>query len=409
MSTETPGVSTAKVLLDRYGLGTLFAANVLGAGSVYILAQTGATAGFALLWVLPVAFALDMVMHDMSGRMARHDRPLMGHIDNVLRDFFGQEDGRMFSVIFAVVMALVMQLWAVANYAVAGYAVSWFLGVNPTLLILVVAGIAAGLIWTGTYTQVEAMIGALVVVVFAAYSTLLFGAGAPPGEVLSGFVPSLLEPTLVIAMLGTTVYYPNFFIQTSMRSTKGWVDLSKWRRDNAAGIGFAVIVSAAMLGVAAVALEPGEVTLTSPAQPLVDMVGAWTLPLFMVAVVAASFTSATGTLFGSGFAVPQSMGMDTHFGDSAFRKTVIGLIGISSVLSVLVLEFTAMTPVRMAITMPALNGAIFLPVTIVALYHATHHLMGRKQKMISLLGVVIMCLGSLLTIQSLLTTIGGWL
>lgn len=409
MSTEkrsladvTPGGNIAKVLLHKYGLGTLFAANVLGAGSIYILAQTGASVGFALLWVLPLAFAVDMVMHDLSARMATHNQPLMEYIRSVIGDRPAQ--------MYAVTMALVMQLWAVANYAVSGAALSWFTGLSVDTSIIIMAGIGAVLISIRKYKSVESVVATMMFVVFVAYASLTFGLDMPMRQVMSGFVPgSVAQPALIIAMLGTTVYYPNFFIQSSMQPTKLWTDLRKYRRDNAVGIGIAVLVSAGMLSVAAVALNPGELTLTEPAVPLVEMVGLWALPVFMVAVLAASFTSATGTLFGSSFAVPQSFGHDTEFGDSAFSAVTLVLITLSATLAIWALENTALTPVRMAIIMPALNGAIYLPVTLLAMYSANRHRIGLKQKMVTALAIAVLFAGSLLTAESLYMTVVGWL
>lgn len=411
MSTDiadvTPGGHTAKALLHKYGLGALFAANVLGAGSVYILAQTGASVGFALLWVLPLAFAADMVMHDMSSRMAVKDRPLMEYISDGLYNLTGS---RKPGIAYAVSMALIMQLWAVANYAVAGAALSWFTGINLYVAIIAAGAVGQGLVMTRTYNYVEAAISTLLLLVFLSYAALSFGLDISATEVARGFVPSNFNsPTLIIAMIGTTVYYPNFFIQSSMQPTKDWDDISSYRRDNAAGIAFAVLTSVGMLAVAAAVLQPGELSLTDPAIPLVQAVGEWTLPVFMAAVLAASFTSATGTLFGSSFAVPQSMGERTTFGDYNFTLVTVLLIALSVTLSILALEFTALTPVRMAITMPALNGAIFLPVTILAMYSATAGEMPRWQKVVSFIAVIVMFGGSILTAQGLIDTITGFL
>lgn len=400
VSALTPWGQTVKHLLDAYGLGAMFCANVLGAGSVYILAQTGASTGFALLWVLPLAFVVDLVMHDMSSRMAARGRPLMSFI----RDAIGKRPATG----YAITMALVMQLWSVANYAVAGYAAAWFIGWNELMMIPMVAFIAILLIYTGTYDQVEAVIGGLLVIVFGVYAALVVGVDASVTSIGAGFIPQVSDATLVIAMLGTTVYYPNFFIQSSMRPTKDWTDLSKYRRDNIVGVAFSVIVSAGMLIVAAVALSPGEMTLVEPARPLVEMIGGWTLPVFMVAVFAASFTSGTGTLFGSGFAVPQALGHRTEFGDRLFKATVVTLISLSSIISVYVLSVTEMTPVRMAITMPAVNGLIYLPLTLLAMYAATRHEMGRKQEALTVVTLLVMFAGSVLTAQSLYDTVIAW-
>lgn len=399
---ETAHDSVATTL-HRYGLGTLFAGNVLGAGSVYILSETGATTGFALLWVLPIALALDMVLHDLGARLAADGRPLMTYIRSVI--------GHRPAVGFAVAMAGVMQLWAVANYAVAGAALSWLLGVPTAIGICIAASAAIALMLTRKYKRVESVICGLLLALFGAYIALALGLDVHTSDLLAGFSPGAFnEGTLIIAMLGTTVYYPNFYIQSSIRPTKGWTSVSKYRRDNAAGVIISGIVSAAILTVAATTLSGiGELSLTTPATPLVSSVGAWALPAFVLGVLAASFTSATGTLFGACYAVPQSLGHHTEFGDARFTIVSIALISISAIVAVAMLDLTAFTPVRMAIVMPAINGAVFLPVTLFAMYAATRHDLSRRTKAIVAVALLVLSAGSVLTAQSLADTITSFL
>lgn len=49
----SPVVDRTKRFEEAYGMGMLFAANVFGAGSVYILSTTGAQFGYLLLWTMP--------------------------------------------------------------------------------------------------------------------------------------------------------------------------------------------------------------------------------------------------------------------------------------------------------------------------------------------------------------------
>lgn len=153
-----------------------------------------------------------------------------------------------------------------------------------------------------------------------------------------------------------------------MQPSKGWTSMSKYRKDNLIGIVFIVILSSSVLAVAARTLAPHVPTLTSPGQPLGRILGGWALTVFVFAVLLASFSSATGTLFGAGYLVPQAWGHDTVFGDRAFRRVVEVLISISVGFAILLLEFTTMTPVRLDILMPAINGVIGLPITALSLY-----------------------------------------
>lgn len=397
-----------RTLLEKYGLGVLLAANVFGAGSVYILSNTGANFGFALLWVFPMMLVVDMVMHDMSARLAVRDRPLMHYLrEEVLGD--------KFSPWFAVGISLIMSLWGVANYAVSGFAFSWLLGVDPFLCIAAMASAGMFFVELRLYDRIEAVITTLVFVVFGSYVFLLLGVDIPTSQVAKGFVPKLVSDvgymTMIISLLGTTVYYPNFFIQSSMYPTKGWSDLRKYRKDNFVGILSTIALSAVVVVVSAVVLSPGALSLTAPGQPLTAVLGPSAMTVFMVAVWLAAFTSATGTLFGAAFMIPQSYGRDTTFGDMHFRFTANRLISLSFIVAIAILHYTNMTPVEMAITMPAVNGVIGLPITVLALWGAVNKYSEVSRAENILFGIVsaILLIGSLLTAQSLTETIISFL
>lgn len=406
---DQPVVQT-KELIHRYGLGLLFAANIFGAGSVYILTEAAVGFGFSLLWVLPLALVTGLIMHEMSARLAATDRPLMTYIRDVIGDTAAKP--------FALFIAFIMQFWSVANYALAGAAVVYLTGLTNLYIGTILMGaLGLALVELRVYNRIEGVVAALVLAIFGSYLVILLGLDLPLGAVTSGFVPSIVSEygylTMIIALLGTTVYYPNFFIQTSMNGEKDWDEVSKYRRDHTFGLTAVIGLSIAVLAVAAMAVsgEQMSLTLTSPAEPLVDALGPWVLDVFVIGVGAACFTSATGTLFGAGFMVPQAYGHKTRFGDYHFRLTVHALIALSIVLALPILAFTDFTPVYLAVTMPALNGVIGLPITALALYAATNRYFDPSliEKTVFLAVVIVMLVGSLLTAQDLAGTIAGFI
>lgn len=155
--------------------------------------------------------------------------------------------------------------------------------------------------------------------------------------------------------------------------------------------------------VSAITLAEGEMTLTGPGVPLADILGQFALVIFMLAVFLASITSATGTLFGAGFMVPQALGRDTVFGDAAFRRTVIALIVLSAATALPMLVYTGFGPVEMAIIMPAVNGAIGLPVTVFALIGAVNKFYDVRwyENAAFLTAGLVLLAGSVLTVESL--------
>ncbi|MCH7661176.1 MAG: divalent metal cation transporter [Euryarchaeota archaeon] len=405
---EIPGVERVKQTVYDYGLGALFAANVFGAGSVYILADTGANFGYLLLWTMPLAFILDLGLHEMSGRLATIDKPLMEYI----RDVVGPTLGK----VFAVTISFIMSFWAISNYAIGGLALTWLSPLDNVYLgTIIVAAIGLALVELKVYDRIEAAITILILAVFGIYIVLAAGLDLSADAIAAGFVPAIIEDVgylaAVIALIGTTVYYPNFFIQSSMRPSKGWTEMNPYRRDNLVGITIAITLSTAVIVVSAATLAEGEPTLTSPGEPLMAILGEWALVVFVFAVFLATFTSATGTLFGAGFMIPQAWGRKTVFGDVAFRRVVEGLIVLSVVCAVLILEFTNMTPVRLGIVMPAINGLIGIPLTALALYYANKKFFDHPLWMRVCFAAIVlfMFVTAALTAQDLYEQIIGWL
>ena len=397
-------VSIAKETIHQYGLGLLFAANIFGAGSVYILTEAGMAFGFALLWVMPLALGVGLAMHEMSARLAATNEPLMTYIADVI----GQRAAKP----FAFGISFIMQFWSVANYALAGAALVYLTPLSNLYVgIIIAAALGISLVELRVYSRVEGVIAVLVLAIFASYAVIVANLEPSFGAVASGFVPGLVDDfgymTMIIALLGTTVYYPNFFIQTSMKHEKDWDVVSRYRRDHTVGLAAVVFLSVTVIIAAAVAVPDGELTLLAPADPLIDMIGPWVLGVFMLAVGAASFSSATGTLFAAGFMVPQSYGLTTRFGDMYFRRTVHFLIVLSVALAIPILAYTDFTPVSLALLMPAVNGVIGLPITALALYGAVTRYFdpSRAERAVFLTAVVLMFVMSLVTAESLTQSI----
>ncbi|WP_227380030.1 divalent metal cation transporter [Haladaptatus halobius] len=132
-------IQQIKQLLKSYGLGLLFTANVVGAESIYILGNTGTKFGYWLLWTMPLSLLLGMGMHEMSGRLAIINQPLMEYI----RDTVGELPAKL----LAYVIAFIMYFWAILNFAMCGAALVWLtLLENLHVGVVLVAGIGVAIV-----------------------------------------------------------------------------------------------------------------------------------------------------------------------------------------------------------------------------------------------------------------------
>lgn len=406
---DLPPARGVRLLFDSCGPGLLFAATIFGAGSTYILASSGAQFGYTLLWMLPLAGLVDLGMREMAGRLGAIDKPLMEYIRTTI--------GSGPSKVLAIAIAFIMHFWAIANYAIAGAMLAWLTPLDNVYLgVILAAGVGLALLEIRVYERVELAIALMVGTVFGIYLLLLFDLNLPIQQVATGFLPTVQSTnisylSLLIGILGTTVYYPNFFIQSSMQTSKGWTEMAQYRRDNIIGIVFVVLLSTAVMAVTAATLDPRTPTLVGPGKPLNAILGGYALTAFAIATLLAAFSSATGTLFGAGYLVPQAWGHDTAFGDWCFRRVVEVLIVLSVCFIILLLEFTAFTPVRLGITMPAINGVIGLPITALALYSANRTFFDHPLwlRVCFTIVVVIMFVLALTTAQGLFEQIIQWL
>ncbi len=398
-----------KQFIRAFGPGLLFAATIFGAGSTYILASSGAQFGYTLLFMLPLAGLTDLGMREMAGRLGTIDKPLMEYIRNTI--------GAGPSKALAIVIAFIMHFWAISNYAIAGALLAYLTPLDNVYLgVILAAGIGLAFVEFRVYERVELAIAVMVGTIFGIYLLLMFNLSLPIQQVASGLIPTLRSTNisylaLLIGILGTTVYYPNFFIQSSMQSEKGWNKMSKYRRDNFVGIVFVILLSAAVMIVTAATLEPGPITLVGPGQPLGKVIGGYALTAFAIATLLASFSSATGTLFGAGYLVPQAWGRETEFCDWAFRRVVEVLIVMSVCFIIPILEFTNFTPVRLGITMPAINGVIGLPITALALFYANEKFFDHPlwMRICFAIVVLVMFVLAIITAQGLYNQIIAWL
>lgn len=392
--------------LRQYGLGLIFAANIFGAGSIFILAKAGISYGFTLIWTLPLSLLIGMVMHELAMWLSLEDTCLMHHLYT--------STGQTSALGIAGLLALIMPLWATSNFAAFGMALQELMGLKGYTIPFAVAGAVAslGLVATSHYPRIETVISLILGAFILSFTMVLLMNPPTLSELAGGTLPRLggwQYLTMVISLLGTTVYYPNFWIQTSMQETKGW-DINRVRAtrvDNLFGLTVAIIASIIVLSVTAINVDRlATIDFVTPALALQPL-GSIASGLFLVGILLASFTSATGTLFALGFIIPQARGRNVSFSDRQWKLPVITAIIYGVLLIPIGLTLTPLGVVDIAILFPALNGAIGLPLTVVALYHAN---LGRDRmkgsfRIAAFLVMIVLLLASGLTVKSLITAL----
>ena len=391
--------------LRRYGLGLLFAANIYGAGSVFILAKGGIAYRYSLLWTLLLSLLAGMVLHELATRLALKNKPIMVLLRNNI--------GTIPSKLFAVFICAIMSLWAVSNYSATGMSLKLLFNLNINFIFLAIIGgiLGISLVLLKKYTKIEMIISILLFGFLISFFAVFISNPPPAYEVLKGFIPTIRNDlnylAMIISFIGTTLYYPNFWIQSSMKSDKKWEKgkINEIRKDNLFGLTVAVFVSMIVLIVSAHMIPPMDnMSFSDPAKALLPL-GGWAYYLFLFGTFLASFTSGTGTLFAAGFILPQAFGYDVKFEDKKFRLAVISCLIFALILIPFINIYTNLNPVDIAILFPAVNGIIFLPITALLLIWFNKKEMSVLMKIASIIIFIILILISVKTANSLLNAL----
>lgn len=228
---------------------------------------------------------------------------------------------------------------------------------------LLIAAVAALLLWTGSYRLLERVLTgmvALMAIVFVVTAAVAF---PPPGELLRGlFVPRLPDGALIftVALVGTTVVPYNLFLHASTVRERfdGPEDLGAARRDLALSILVGGGVSMAILVTSAGTIHQAGLDVTSApdmARQLEPVLGGWATAFFAVGFFAAGMTSSITAPLAAAYATAGALGWERDLKAPRFRAVWALVLGAGAVAAT-----TGVQPVQAILFAQAANG-ILLP------------------------------------------------
>lgn len=234
------------------------AAAFIGPGTLTVASKAGGQFGFSLLWAVAFSTFACLVLQEMSARLGV-----------VAQVGIGESIARTFNspLLKPLVVGLVLAAVLVGNAAYESGNLSGGvlgaklasqqqeLGVWKSVIVLMMAAVAFGLLWTAKYKVIER---ALIVLVAGIGSVFLTAAVLVRPDV-SQIVNGLLSPQIpehgwlvVVALIGTTVVPYNLFLHASTVKER-WAtadDLVNARLDTALSVIGGGIITAAILIVA---------------------------------------------------------------------------------------------------------------------------------------------------------------
>lgn len=304
------------------GPGWLLSAYTLGSGTAVGSLWAGATYGYDLLWVQPLAILMGVVILSGAAYFT-----LQSNVSPYQR--FKQELHPAMAVAWAIGSLFASVIWHFPQYGLAFAATQELLGFEETLLaqVLVAGGIlAVSIIVTWTYSRkggvrvYEAVMKALVWMVIVCLGIVIAASKVPWDEVGRGLV-SFRRPegssTIILGLLGAAIGINMTFLYPYSVRSKRWgkSDTRYAIRDLIYGMflpfviatGMMIIASAATLYANGVALDKAKIT--AMASVFTPVFGSSLGPiLFNLGILAMPLSTITLHMLTCGFIISEMTG-----------------------------------------------------------------------------------------------------
>lgn len=337
------------------------AAAFIGPGTVTTATLAGARFGLVLLWALVFSTLATLILQEMSARLGVVTGLGLGE---AVRRRFSRPLLRIGSILL-IISAIVLgnAAFEMGNLLGAALGIEAAAAGPIRVWVLAIAGLAAILLWTGSYRLLErvlmAMVG-LMAVVFVVTALVVF---PPPAELFRGLlVPALPEGALLftVALIGTTVVPYNLFLHSStvQERFRGAGELGAARRDLTLSILVGGGVSMAILITSAGTIHQAGLDVASApdmARQLEPVLGGWATAFFAVGFFAAGMTSSITAPLAAAYATAGALGWERDLRSGRFRA-VWGLVLVAGALAAV----TGVQPVEAILFAQAANG-ILLP------------------------------------------------
>ena len=354
----------------RPGPGALVAAAFIGPGTVTTCTLAGANFGFALVWTLVFATLATVLLQDMAARLGAGARLGLGE---ALMQAAGPGPLKWLAG------GLVLAALAIGNSAYeAGNLTGGVLGVEALLgegtldrriILAVLAGLAAALLWFGGYQVLEKVLVGLVAVMGLAFVAAALLVRPNFGALAAGFIPRIPEGGLMttVALIGTTIVPYNLFLHAAATRRKwgtGEGAIHEARSEAAVSIGLGGLISILVLATAASSLfgMAAEISsATDMARAIEPTFGALARYLVGAGLFAAGLTSAITAPMATGFVLGELMGGGTDRHQLWFRGTALAVVAIG-----LAIGLMNIRPVELILIAQYANG-LLLPIVAVFL------------------------------------------
>ena len=362
--------------LKNIGPGALVAAAFIGPGTVTSCATSGANYGYTLLWAMLLSVISVIIMQSMAARLGIVSKMGLGQ---ALRAKFTSKAARVLLAILVIAAVFVGNIaYETGNITGSVLGVqSAFTGLSgdgaKKVIIIVIAIVAAILLWSGSYKYIEKFLTALVVIMGVVFFVTAFAAKPDWGAVFKGMFGFRVPDTdgkawmTVAALMGTTVVPYNIYLHASSASKK-WADdsdveegLANSRLDSILSIGLGGLISMAIIICAGATMNVTGTKITSGgemAESLQPLLGSWATVFFGIGLFAAGISSTITAPLAAAFASTGILGWDEDLKSTRFKVFWIIVVAFGLVASL----FLGKSPQEIILFAQAAN-AFLLPIT----------------------------------------------
>jgi Mn2+/Fe2+ NRAMP family transporter len=333
-------------------------------GNLVTAAQSGATFRFQLLWALLVGTVMVIFLVEMSGRFSAVTKKAL---PEAIREHFGVR----FCIGPFIVLALLHVLTLAAEIGGIALALQLITGIRYTYWALPIGILIWLFLWRATFSAIEYSTASLGMI------TLCFVVAAvmhhpPRGELLAGLLPSLPKDEaprywlFAVSIMGALIAPYLFYFYSSGAVEDKWDRSYIWvnRAVSVMGMSFGAVISAALLVVAAMVLNPrgiGVDSIDQVAFVLTDAFPFWGFALFAASMGIACLGAALEVALSFAYAMSQTFGWEwgedlTPAKHARFALSYTGVILVATLVIA-----SGVEPVKLTIYTMALN-ATALPV-----------------------------------------------
>ena len=398
----------------RFSMGpaALVAAAFIGPGTVVTASLAGANFGYALLWALVFSVLATMILQEMAARLGVVTQQGLGENIRAMATTPWLRWLLLSLIIAAVVIG--NSVYQAGNLSGASMGLADLLPAataSISALPLVIGGVAASILASGSYRLVErVLIGLVVLMSIAFVGTFLL-----TNPNWSALLKGLLWPTLptgsvltVVALIGTTVVPYNLFLHASSAAQK-WQHVEQLpaaRRDLAISIPLGGLISIAIVATAAAAFFGQTIALESAAdlgQALRPLFGDYAGYFMAMGLFAAGISSALTAPLASAYALSGVMGFKADLKSWPFRLTWFGILLVG-----VLIASSGIKPVQVIWFAQVANGLLLPLIAVFLLWACNQVRLGKHRNSVrqNLLGVVVVLVAVGLGMRSLASAFG---